>query len=73
MEEITREEDNINACIKLAERFIASARRGKGVGMMHAKMLRNSLDLSRALSDLRHNGGFNGGNKRIDRDARRWL
>lgn len=73
MEEITREEDNINACIKLAERFIVSARRGKGVGMMHAKMLRNSLDLSRALSDLRNNGAFNGGNKRIDRDARRWL
>jgi hypothetical protein len=73
MEEITREEDNINACIKLAERFIASARRGKGVGMMHAKMLRNSLDLSRALSDLRHNGERDEHCKRIDRDARRWL
>ena len=73
MEEITREEDNINACIKLAERFIASAKRGKGVGMMHAKMLRNSLDLTRALSDLRHNGSYNGGNKRVARDARRWL
>jgi hypothetical protein len=68
------QKQNINACIELAERFIkrAKAARPKNYGPEQAGMKRASLDLTRGLADLRIGDTWQG-EKRQNRDVRRWL